>query len=230
LTAPGPQRLVDRALVGCAVALLFWASWSYATGGVVAALIETAGDSDRSVEAVRRALEPAGAWAPAVYVLAVIIEVLVAPIPGTLLYAPAGALFGGWRGGTLSLIGNVAGAALAAWMAAHFRDRAAALSSRPNVQALMDRIRRRGTVVVALLRVNPLTSSDLVSYAAGLVGIPVWRVAAGTLVGMAPLCYAQAHASAWLFGLLPGAGIVLVAFGAAYVLIVIWVISRVRTK
>ena len=72
----------------------------------------------------------------------------------------------------------------------------------------MERIRRRGLLVVMLLRLNPLTSSDLVSYAAGLVGVPVWRVALGTLVGMAPLCYAQAHASEWLFRLLPGAGIV----------------------
>jgi uncharacterized membrane protein YdjX (TVP38/TMEM64 family) len=224
------QQRIDRALLAGALPLALWAVWSYATSGVVHAIIETAGDSDRSVEAVRRALEPAGAFAPVVYVLAVIVEVLVAPIPGTLLYAPAGALFGGWWGGTLSLIGNVIGAAVATWLAARFRDRIPSLVDGPNLQSLMERIRRRGAVVVGLLRANPLTSSDLVSYAAGLVGIPVWRVAAGTLVGMAPLCYAQAHASSWLFGLLPGAGIVLVAFGVAYVVIVIAVISRVRTK
>ena len=48
------------------------------------------------------------------------------------------------------------------------------------------------TRVVLLLRANPLTSSDLVSYAAGVAGVPPWKVAAGTLIGLAPLCYLQA--------------------------------------
>ena len=33
-----------------------------------------------------------GPLAPVVYTLAVVVEVIVAPIPGTLLYAPAGAI------------------------------------------------------------------------------------------------------------------------------------------
>ena len=83
---------------------------------------------------------------------------------------------------------------------------------------------------MALLRINPLTSSDLVSYAAGLVGIPVWQVAVGTFVGMAPLCYAQAHAADWLFQWLPGAGLVVVASGAAYALFVVWLVVRRRQE
>ena len=53
-----------------------------------------------------------GRLAPLVYTLAVVVEVIVAPIPGTLLYAPAGAIFGGFVGGSLSLVGNVIGAAI----------------------------------------------------------------------------------------------------------------------
>jgi uncharacterized membrane protein YdjX (TVP38/TMEM64 family) len=209
---------------------MVWGVASYVAGGAVYAIFNTAGDSERSLEFVRQALEPAGVWAPAVYVLAVVIEVLVAPLPGTLLYAPAGALFGGWWGGTLSLIGNVIGAALATWLATRFRDHLPGVTGRPDLQALMERIRRRGLWIVVLLRINPLTSSDLVSYAAGFVGISVWKVFVGTLVGMAPLCYAQAHASSWLFRLLPGAGIVLVVMGIAYVGMVVWIVSRVRVK
>lgn len=230
MTTDRRQRPIDLVLASSAMALVAWGIWSYVSGGLLFAVFSTAGDSDRSLALIREALEPAGAWAPAVYVLAVVIEVLVAPLPGTLLYAPAGALFGGWWGGTLSLIGNVAGAALATWLAMRFRDRLPGVTGRADLRSLMERIRQRGLLVVALLRVNPLTSSDLVSYAAGFVGIPVWRVAIGTLVGMAPLCYAQAHASSWLFQLLPGAGIVLVAMGIAYVAMVVWIVSRVRVK
>ena len=40
---------------------------------------------------------------------------------------------------------------------------------------VVDRLseRERGVLVVLLLRINPLTSSDLVSYAAGLAGVTV---------------------------------------------------------
>ena len=47
--------------------------------------------------------------------------------------------------------------------------------------------------LVFLLRLNPLTSSDLVSYAAGLTHLPTWQLMLATLAGMAPLCFAQAY-------------------------------------
>lgn len=222
------QRTIDIALILVACAGLAWCAWSYATRGFVFVVFDTARDGGRSLDAVRELLAPAGVWAPLVYVAAVIVEVLVAPLPGTLLYAPGGALFGGWFGGTLSLAGNVIGASIAAWLAARFRHRLPGLTNQPGLEKIMSRIRARGLFVVALLRVNPFTSSDLVSYAAGLVGIPVWRVAVGTLVGMAPLCYAQAHASAWLFDVLPGAGVVLVVSGVAYLALVVWILGRGR--
>src|SRR5580765_3852720 len=84
-----------------------WATWSYAGGGFVRALFASAGDSAQSLDALRGLLARWGRLAPLIYTLAVVVEVLIAPIPGTLLYAPAGALFGAFVGGTLSLVGNV---------------------------------------------------------------------------------------------------------------------------
>jgi uncharacterized membrane protein YdjX (TVP38/TMEM64 family) len=88
------------------------------------------------------------------------------------------------------------------------------------------RVRERGVLVVLLLRINPLTSSDLVSYAAGLAGVRVWRVALGTTFGMAPLCYAQAYASEWIFRVLPGSGLILLALAGAYVVAVFYLLFR----
>ena len=51
--------------------------------------------------------------APLAYVGCVMLEVLVAPIPGIMLYAPGGVVFGGLMGGFLSLIGNTLGAGIA---------------------------------------------------------------------------------------------------------------------
>lgn len=207
------------------------AVWSFATGGTVRLLVDGAssmGDSGQALDALRAALDRWGRLAPAVYVAAVVIEVLVAPIPGTLLYAPAGALFGGLMGGTLSLIGNTIGAAIACGVGSALGEDALARRVEGTKAArYRDAIRARGLWVVLLLRVNPLTSSDIVSYMAGAVGVPVWRVALGTFVGMAPLCYAQAYLAEQIFEVLPGAVYVLAVAGLLYVAaLVVWLTRK----
>jgi uncharacterized membrane protein YdjX (TVP38/TMEM64 family) len=44
------------------------------------------------------------------------------------------------------------------------------------------------------LRINPLTSSDLFSYIAGLSKINFWKFLIGTGLGLLPLVYAQTYA------------------------------------
>jgi len=207
------------------------AVWSYMTGGTVRVLVDSAGalgDSGQTLAALKSALDRWGALAPAVYVAAVVVEVLVAPIPGTLLYAPAGALFGGFLGGTLSLIGNTLGAAIACGVGSALGEGALARRIEgTKLAAYRDAIQARGLWVVLLLRINPLTSSDLVSYTAGAVGVPIWRVALGTFIGMAPLCYAQSYLAEQIFEILPGAVYILVAAGIVYVLaLVIWLTRK----
>jgi uncharacterized membrane protein YdjX (TVP38/TMEM64 family) len=154
---------------------------------------------------VRAIVSSWGPFAPIVYTLVVIVEVVVAPIPGTLLYAPGGAIFGGFIGGTLSLVGNVVGAAIACVLGRLVGERVFGRSSdRLRFNRYRALMQQRGLWIVLLLRLNPLTSSDLVSYAAGVAGVPAWKVAAGTLVGMAPLCYVQAYFAQRVFELVPG--------------------------
>lgn len=197
-----------------------WTIWSWSTGGLIAVLAEGARTSDSSaqLEALRQALARWGALAPAVYVAAVVVEVLIAPIPGTLLYAPAGALFGGLYGGFLSLIGNTLGAIAASAIARALGEDVVArrLQGSP-VARHVDALRVRAFWVILLLRLNPLTSSDLVSYAAGAIGIPVWKVGLATFIGMAPLCFAQAYLAQEIFDVLPGGFYVLIVAGVIYV-------------
>ena len=207
------------------------AVWSYVTGGTVRVLVDGAGsfgDSSQALDALRAALDRWGRLAPAVYVAAVVIEVLVAPIPGTLLYAPAGALFGGFMGGTLSLIGNTLGAAIACGVGSALGEGALARRIEgTKLAAYRAAIQERGLWVVMLLRINPLTSSDLVSYMAGAVGVPIWRVALGTFIGMAPLCFAQSYLAEQIFEILPGAIYILIGAGIIYVLaLVVWLTRK----
>jgi uncharacterized membrane protein YdjX (TVP38/TMEM64 family) len=208
------------------VGLASWAVWSYAVGGVVGGLFEAAADGERSLAWLRAYVDRAGVFGPLAYVGAVTVEVVVAPLPGTLLYAPGGAIFGGGLGGTLSLAGNVIGAMLAAAIARLLGRRITDRLEHSDLQRHASRVRERSLLIIALLRVNPFTSSDLVSYAAGLVGVSIWRVGTGTLIGMAPLCYAQAYAAETIFARVPGSGLILIGSGLVYAGLVVWLLVR----
>jgi uncharacterized membrane protein YdjX (TVP38/TMEM64 family) len=208
-----------------------YAGYSWLSGGIIRVLADGAGslgDNEASLGALRQALDRWGPLAPLVYVAAVVVEVLVAPIPGTLLYAPAGALFGGFQGGVLSLAGNTIGAAVACAVGRTLGEEAVARRLEGSrLASHLEAIREQGVWVILLLRLNPLTSSDLVSYAAGAIGVPVWRVALGTFIGMAPLCFAQAYLAEQIFRILPGAVYVLIGAGLLYVaFIVVWLTRR----
>jgi uncharacterized membrane protein YdjX (TVP38/TMEM64 family) len=215
------------------LALAAWAIWSYQAGGILRVLLVTPADGGTTLNALRVYVLSWGMWAPVVYVAAVTVEVLVAPIPGALLYAPAGAIFGGFMGGTLSLSGNVSGAAIACWLAATFgsrfgQDWVKRHNESGQLTRLHAQLQSRGVWVIALLRLNPLTSSDLVSYAAGLAGIPVRHVAAGTFLGMLPHCYLQAYLAQTLFEALPSGRWAIVGgllLGLA-IAVIVWRLSK----
>jgi uncharacterized membrane protein YdjX (TVP38/TMEM64 family) len=224
-----PTRHLPRVFAAAGLgALCAWAAFSYASGGLVWTLFQATPGDDRALDAMRQRVAGWGAFGPVAYMLLVIVEVLVAPIPGTLLYAPGGAIFGGFLGGTLSLAGNAAGAAIACLIARLWREPLGRALDSERLERLSGRLAERGFWLILLLRLNPLTSSDLVSYAAGLVGVPAAKVFAGTLIGMAPLCYAQAYFADRLFRVLPGSAAIVVGFGVAYLVAVILIVGRAR--
>ena len=108
------MRRGPAVLLIIAIALSVWALHSYWTAGFVHVLFTGTPGQGPWLDRVREIVAGWGPLAPVIYTLAVVVEVIVAPIPGTLLYAPAGAIFGGFVGGSLSLVGNVVGAAICA--------------------------------------------------------------------------------------------------------------------
>ena len=192
-----------------------------------------------------------------VYFLFVILEVTIAPIPGAILYAPGGAIFGTFWGGLLSLFGNVVGAGIACWIARTISNRSRNnreqqstesqselnkeatrhdagwfhnLQNSPAFEKLKETISKHGGWLIFVLRLNPLTSSDLISYAAGFSTIPISRVMFATLLGMAPLCFLQAWASKSLLEAFPNLWIPLLVVCGVYVLLAIYFIRRTNRK
>lgn len=211
--------------------LVAWVTISYVEGGIVALMLRGDVAAADKLEELRGFFIDLGPVAPLAYVAIVTVEVVVAPIPGTVLYAPAGVIFGGFWGGLLSLLGNVIGAALSfALMRALGRAAFERWIEVEHLEALEQRLVERGTLIVFLLRVNPLTSSDIVSYAAGATSMPLRKLLLGTSLGMAPLCFLQAYLAEGLLAAFPGLVYPLLVAGVIYAALFVWIVFKAGTK
>ena len=202
-----------------------FASWN--SGGIVADLFSSELTSADRVERLQVFFHSAGMWAPLAYVVFVVAEVVIAPIPGLMLYAPGGLIFGPWYGGLLALIANTIGSGLACSLTRSLSHRwLDRLTGHESMEKLHSELERRGPKMIVLLRLNPLTSTDLLSYAAGFTRIPVSHVMLATGLGMAPLCFAQSWLSDSIFHRWPQLIWPLLACGVLYLIVVVYVLVK----
>lgn len=222
------MRTYVAALPWLALILLLggvFASWS--SGGIVAELPGSQLTSADRVERLQAFFRGAGVWAPLAYVVFVVAEVVIAPIPGLMLYAPGGLIFGPWYGGLLALMGNVIGSGLACSLTRSLSHRwLDRLTGHESLEKLHGELERRGLKIIVLLRLNPLTSTDLLSYAAGFTRIPVSQVMLATGIGMAPLCFAQSWLSDSIFHRWPQLIWPLLVCGIVYLIVVVYVLVK----
>ena len=210
--------------------MLALVAWSWFGEGIVFDLLRPDLTASEKIERLRQFFDRCGVLAPLVYFVFVTIEVVVAPLPGLMLYAPGGILFGGFLGGLIALLGNVAGAGIACAVTRSFGESwLARLIPAESLEPVQQTLERRGTWLLFLLRLNPLTSSDLVSYAAGFTRIPIWKVMLATLAGMAPLCFAQAYLAENVLTALPQLLYPLLAACVVYAVCVCVVVRRLMT-
>lgn len=223
---PGHRMAVLAAWLGLGLCIVV-SAWSWSTGGLVFDLTSSSHDAAWKVERLKEAFEEFGPFAPLAYFLFVTVEVVVAPIPGLMLYAPGGIIFGGFLGGLIALLGNVSGAGIACLVTRSLGGNwLSRLFSANALEATQEALVRRGGWLIFLLRLNPLTSSDLVSYAAGFTQIPVWKVMVATMAGMAPLCFAQAYLAENLLLAFPGLVYPLLILCGIYLVAVALVVRR----
>ena len=196
-------------LVLVVILLTMLVSWR--NDGIMARLLDTQLSASERVLVLQHFFQEAGFFAPVAYVIFVIAEVIVAPIPGLMLYAPGGLIFGPWLGGFLAIIGNTIGAGISC---ALVRSAGSAWLEKISTNTSMDKLQKS------------LTSTDLLSYAAGLTRIPIWHVMLATGLGMAPLCFAQSWLSDGIFNRWPGLIWPLMIAGLLYLAAVAVILSR----
>lgn len=213
--------------LGLLVVMLGIVLLSYTKGGVVHILLRWDINNEQKTSLVQQYFLSWGYLAPLAYLGAVIIEVIIAPIPGMMLYAPGGMIFGGFVGGSMTLLGNVLGAGIChritRILGKSFVESHLAGGSLGKYEPLLE---KQGIWIIFFLRLIPFTSSDFVSYAAGLTSIPTWKVMLGTFLGMLPLCYLQAYLAEEIFKAFPSLILPVFIVCIIYGFYVIWIVKK----
>ncbi|MFP8904978.1 TVP38/TMEM64 family protein [Streptomyces atacamensis] len=135
---------------------------------------------------IRRWVDSLGVWGPLVFAACYALAV-TALLPGSVLTASAGALFGLPLGAAAVLAGATAGAALSFGLARWLGRPAVARYAGAGRLARLDAyLSHRGFVAVLVLRLVPLFPFNMVSYGAGVAGVRFAPYTAATALGIVP--------------------------------------------
>ncbi len=127
----------------------------------------------------------ASPWAP-LAVLAIFVLAGLVSYPVTLLIVQCAWVFGPWRGLAYSTVGVVASAA-ATWALGRAMGRGRVRRfAGPRLGWLVERLRRRGVLAVALVRTFPVAPFSVVNLLAGAAHVGLGSFLLGTVLGMAP--------------------------------------------
>ncbi|GAB6903528.1 TVP38/TMEM64 family protein [Kineosporia succinea] len=142
-----------------------------------------------SADGLQDAVQRFGLLAAPVYVVVSGVLGLVF-VPGPLLSAASGAMFGTGVGFVCSVLSSMLTSVLALLIARRAGRPAVEELSNERVRALTELARRHGTFAVFVQRLIPGVPDAPLSYAFGLLGLRAHQIALGTLIGSAPRAFA----------------------------------------
>lgn len=144
-----------------------------------------------SIAAIAAYVRSFGLWAPAISLLLMVLQSVIAPLPGSLIATTNGVVFGLWWGTLLSWLGGLLGATVSFWLARLLgHDLVARWFGHGRLERIDAIGARQGFWVILIARLTPIVSFDLISYLAGLSSISFPRFMLATAVGMLPGTFA----------------------------------------
>lgn len=202
-----------------------WFTYSYFTKGIIYYTINS------DVDSVVSAVNSFGFWAYFIFVFLVILECVLAPIPPLVLYIAGGLLFGAFFGGVLTLLGNVIGAGIDFFIARRYARGLVEKKVSEKLRKKFDDFSQKyGGFAIFLLRINPLTTSDLVSYLAGLSKMKAKSFLIWTAAGLIPLIFIQTYLGEFFIKESPFLYGVVIALSIFYMVLFISLIIKVFAK
>lgn len=161
-----------------ALALLFY---SYFSHGAIFSILTISPESFASFFAQYKLL------AAIIFILIMIIEVVFAPFHPLLFYLAGAMIFGPFLALILAVIGGVIGGIIAFYIARKWGRKYIERKISKTKREKFDKFSEKyGGWAMFLLRLNPLTSTDLWNYVAGLSKVKFWPYIIGTTLGLIP--------------------------------------------
>lgn len=176
------RRALDVMITLVLTGLLAWGFWSFFQGQAVFTLFSN--DS----KDFQNYLANTGGWAMFTFLCLVILEVLIAFIPGWVIYPVGAALFGFTATVSLVMVASFIGASLSFWIGRRW--------GKPLIQKFVSTkyinqfdayMEKNGSWALFFLKLNPVTSFDLWNYLAGASAIGFWKFSIANLLGIFPL-------------------------------------------
>jgi uncharacterized membrane protein YdjX (TVP38/TMEM64 family) len=129
-----------------------------------------------------------------IYILLIILAIVLAPIHPFIFYVAGGIVFGPYISWVLVMIGVTIGSSIAFKLSKIYGRKFIEKNiSKERINKFDSITDKYGSLSIFLLRVNPLTSSDIWSYIAGLTRIKFWKFLMWTLLGLAPAIFVQTY-------------------------------------
>jgi uncharacterized membrane protein YdjX (TVP38/TMEM64 family) len=170
------------------------------------------------IDDVRGAIVATGPVAPLAYV-AVSAVLGAVFVPGPILAAGSGVLFGPALGTVVTLAATVGTAGITSLIGRRAgRESARALLGTERADRLDAQIARRGLWAVVGQRFIPGISDALAAYAFGAFGVPLWQMAVGAFIGSAPRAFVYTAL---------GASIADLSSPLAYAAIAVWCVTAI---
>lgn len=213
-------KILDILATLILTSVLAWAVFSFLGKSIVFELLR----SDQ--QTIRNSLSEIGPWASFVFVWLVVLEVLVAFIPGWIMYPIGAAIFGFWPGLGLIMFANFIGSSIAFWIGRRWGKKfLARFVSEKYVAHWHSYMNKHGSWSIFLLKINPLTSFDIWNYLAGASPLQFDRFTISNLLGILPLIALSVAAGEGGFRLTPWLLYVLAALTAGYA---VWFFVKLR--
>lgn len=141
-------------------------------------------------------IDAAGLLGPVVVVALMTVAIVASPLPSAPIALAAGAAYGHWVGAVLVVIGAELGALIAFTLARKLGHPFVARFFGDTSRWALLGSQNMLTLIVFVSRLLPFLSFDLISYAAGLSALHLWRFAIATLAGIIPASFFLAHMGA----------------------------------